>query len=84
MIGISLDTDLKALRDVLIQKGITWPQICDGQAFKSDLAKLFNVHGTPKFFLLDRDSRIVRVYEGEQGREIPKLRKAIAELVATK
>ena len=66
---------------MLRQKTIDWPQICDGQGFESDLAKRFNIRGTPRFYLLDRDGRIAAKFEGEQGKEIPKLRKAIVDLL---
>jgi hypothetical protein len=82
IVGISLDTDLNALRGMVRQKVIDWPQICDGQGFESDLVRRFNVRGTPRFYLLDRNGRIAAKFEGEQGKEIPKLRKAIVELLA--
>lgn len=82
LLGVSLDTDLKVLRKMVGGRGITWPQICDGRGFESELAKLFNVHGTPKFFLLDRNGAIAARHEGEQGKELAKLRRAILTLVA--
>ena len=63
-------------------KAIDWPQICDGQGFDSDLAKRFNVRGTPRFYLIDRNGTIAAKFEGEQGKEIPKLRKAIVDVLA--
>jgi hypothetical protein len=65
------------------QKAIDWPQICDGKGFDSEVAKRFNVHGTPRFYLLDRAGKIAAKFEGEQGREIPRLRQAIKDLLAS-
>lgn len=79
--GISLDTDLNALHRLVREKAIDWPQICDGRGFESDLAKRFNVRGTPRFYLLNRDGKIAAKFEGEQGKEIPKLRRAIGDLL---
>ena len=56
MVGISLDEDPKALQDMVSSKGITWPQIRDGG--KGNLVKLFNVKGTPTYYVVDRDGKI--------------------------
>ena len=56
MVGISLDEDPKALQDMVTSKGITWPQIRDGG--EGNLVKLFNVKGTPTYYVLDRDGKI--------------------------
>ena len=55
VVGISLDEELKPLKEMVGAKGISWPQIHDAD---KTLAKLFNVKGTPTYFLLDRDVKI--------------------------
>ena len=56
VVGISLDEELKPLKEMVTDKGISWPQIHDGD---KTLIKLFNVKGTPTYFLIDREGKIV-------------------------
>jgi len=37
-------------------KGVTWPQIRDGK--DGQIIRLFNVKGTPAYYIVDRDGRI--------------------------
>lgn len=55
VVGISLDEDLKPLQEMVISKGISWPQVWDAD---QSVRKLFNVKGTPSYYLLDRDGKI--------------------------
>lgn len=73
VVGISLDDELKPLQEMVTSKGMSWPQIHDAD---KSLVKLFNVKGTPTYYLLDRDGKIV-------AKEIPleKLSGAIDELL---
>ena len=54
MVGVSLDEDKAAAERMISQKGIFWPQICDGKGEKGEIAKLYNVQGTPVLLLVDR------------------------------
>jgi len=56
VVGISLDDELKPLEEMVTSKGISWPQIHDAD---KSLMKLFNVKGTPTYFLIDREGKIV-------------------------
>ena len=56
VIGISLDEDLKLLQEMIASKGMSWPQVWDQD---KAARKLFNVKGTPSYYLLDRDGKIV-------------------------
>ena len=73
VVGISLDEDLKPVQEMVSSKGITWPQVQDAD---KSVRKLFNVKGTPTYYLLDKDGRIA-------AKDIPmkKLSGAIAELL---
>lgn len=52
---------------MVTQKGIPWPQVCDGQALDGEIPKLYRVAGTPALFVLDRDARIVaRLHSAEK------------------
>jgi hypothetical protein len=39
-------------------KKITWPQILDGKSGDGEVAKMFNLRGTPLLYLIDRDGKI--------------------------
>jgi peroxiredoxin len=55
IVGVSLDEDPKALQEMVSSKGVTWPQVRDAEGA---IVKLFNVKGTPTYYVLDRDGKI--------------------------
>jgi peroxiredoxin len=55
IVGVSLDEDPKALQEMVSSKGITWTQVRDAEGA---IVKLFNVKGTPTYYLLDRAGKI--------------------------
>ena len=55
VVGISLDDELKPLQEMVTSLGMSWPQIHDAD---KSLVKLFNVKGTPTYYLLDREGKI--------------------------
>jgi peroxiredoxin len=55
VVGISLDKELKPLQEMVTAKGLSWPQVHDAD---EPLVKLFNVKGTPTYYLLDREGKI--------------------------
>jgi peroxiredoxin len=55
VVGISLDDELKPLQEMVRSLGMAWPQIHDAD---KSLMKLFNVKGTPTYFLIDREGKI--------------------------
>jgi peroxiredoxin len=55
VVGISLDDEQKPLQEMVRSLGMSWPQIHDAD---QSLVKLFNVKGTPTYFLLDREGKI--------------------------
>ena len=73
VVGISLDEELKPVKEMVTANGISWPQIHDGD---KTLVKLFNVKGTPTYYLLDREAKI-------SAKDIPmkRLRGAIDDLL---
>lgn len=56
VVGISLDDELKPLQEMVKSLGMSWPQIHDAD---KSLMKLFNVRGTPTYYLIDREGKIV-------------------------
>lgn len=73
VLGISLDEEMKPVQEMVASKGMSWPQIHDAD---KSLIKLFNVKGTPTYYLLDREGKIA-------AKDIPmkKLAGAIDELL---
>ena len=73
VVGVSLDDQVKPVQEMVKSKGMSWPQIHDAD---QSLVKLFNVKGTPTYYLLDREGKIA-------AKEIPmtKLSGAIDELL---
>ena len=73
VVGISLDEQVKPVQEMVISKGMLWPQIHDAD---QSLVKLFNVKGTPTYYLIDREGKIA-------AKDIPfkKLSGAIDELL---
>ncbi|NOZ20549.1 MAG: redoxin domain-containing protein [Planctomycetes bacterium] len=53
-VGVSLDTDTKALAEHLKAQAIAWPQYCDGKKWDSPVARIYNVSSIPMVFLMDR------------------------------
>src|SRR5205807_10286013 len=58
IIGISLDDEPAKVEGFIAQKGISWPQICDGKADAGAIPKLYNVNGTPDLYVIDRAGNI--------------------------
>jgi peroxiredoxin len=56
VVGISLDEDVKLVQEMVASKGINWLQVSDAD---KALRKLYNVKGTPSYYVLDRDGKIV-------------------------
>lgn len=55
VVGISLDDELKPVQDMVKDKEMSWPQIHDAD---KSLVKLYNVKGTPTYYLLDQGGQI--------------------------
>jgi predicted methyltransferase len=58
LVGVSLDEEPAKVERFVAQKGIFWPQICDGKTDAGEIPKLYNVEGTPDLFVIDRDGNI--------------------------
>jgi predicted methyltransferase len=62
IIGVSLDENKADVEKFVAQKSVFWPELCDGKADAGEIAKLYNVQGTPDLFVIDRAGKIaVRV-----------------------
>ena len=55
---MSIDINKKAFELMVAAKNITWPQILDGKSGQGEVARLFNLRGTPMVYLIGRDGNI--------------------------
>jgi len=61
VLGISLDSadDVATLPGFIKSKGMSWPQICDGQGWQCAIARSYGVRGIPSCWLIDGDTGLV-------------------------
>ena len=59
VIGVSLDQTQKAWTAAIEEKGMTWPQVSQLQAWNSPVVEAYKVTATPTYFLLDKEGKIV-------------------------
>jgi thiol-disulfide isomerase/thioredoxin len=82
IIGISLDSDKKALSDYLAKEKLPWGIAFSGKGWFDDTAKLYNVNLIPSYWLIDRKG-VLRHF-GTPLRDKEKMKTAIEELIAEK
>ena len=58
-IGISLDQDVAAMRQVAKEKGFNWPQMCDGGVWNSAPAKQWGVNSIPSTFIIGPEGDVL-------------------------
>ena len=58
LVGVALDEKPATVESFVPQKGIFWPEICDGKAEAGEIPKLYNVNGTPDLYVIDRAGNI--------------------------
>jgi peroxiredoxin len=80
IIGISLDSDKKALTDYLARENLPWGIAFSGKAWFDGTAKSYNVNLIPSYWLIDREG-ILRHF-GVPLRDKDKMKSAIEELIA--
>ncbi|MFP8490012.1 TlpA family protein disulfide reductase [Gracilimonas sp. Q87] len=67
IVGISLDRDKDTLMDFIGEREMQWPQIYVEDGWEGELARLFNVSGIPRMYLLDPEGVIIgRDLRGEE------------------
>jgi len=77
VIGISLDTDKKALDNFLQQHQIPWPQYFDGKERENKLDIQFGIEGIPVLWLVDKQGIMC---DGNAAADLPdKIQKLLAE-----
>ncbi len=74
LIGLSDDQDPESLRSTIREQRFTWPQICEGNGWKDEVFRLYNVRAAPTAYVIDRSGLIVRKIEGgDRGDELREL-----------
>jgi hypothetical protein len=58
VLGVSVDIDVRRVDRTIKAKGMTWPQLAEGQGFDGAIPKAYHVQGTPELYVLDREGRI--------------------------
>jgi len=59
VIGVSLDQSAKTWTAAIEEKGMTWPQVSQLEAWNSPVVEAYKVTATPTYFLLDKEGKIV-------------------------
>jgi len=67
VVGISLDEDKEAMLAYVKERGMTWPQHCDGKGWQNEISSRYGVQSIPAMWLVDKKG-MVRCTEarGEQ------------------
>ena len=77
ILGVNSDSDREELKDVLVEKELTWRSWWDGGSTGGPIATHWNVRGWPTTYVIDA-AGVIR-YKQVRGEELDE---AIAELVA--
>lgn len=87
IVSISLDQPEKKteIQDFLKKTDIAWPQIYEGQHWKSEIAAKYKVNALPAVFVVDETGKVIRVgLEGEELRAVVEAEVARLEKAAKK
>jgi thiol-disulfide isomerase/thioredoxin/tetratricopeptide (TPR) repeat protein len=60
IIGISLDSDINALKKFLTSNHVIWPQYFDGKGWDNEIASRFGIESIPSTVLLDKEGNVIR------------------------
>ena len=78
ILGISVDTDMRAVDAVVKATRIPWPILADVKGFDGPIPMAYHVQGTPDLFVLDRAGRILTKLGSATALEAT-LQKALAQ-----
>lgn len=59
IVSIAFDEDPAPVRAMAAERGLSWPQICDGEGAQGELMKTFNARGFPTYFVIGRDGTLL-------------------------
>ncbi|MCY3735713.1 MAG: TlpA disulfide reductase family protein [Gemmatimonadaceae bacterium] len=79
LVGLSYDQDPESLRSTIREQRFTWPQICEGNGWKDEVFRLYNVRFAPTAYVIDRSGSIARkITGGDRGDELRELVRSLA------
>jgi hypothetical protein len=76
LLGINSDSSRSALKEILEDEEITWPNIYNGPPGQGEIANRWNVHGWPTIYILDHEG-IIR----HRGLRNEAMEEAVVELI---
>ncbi|MBM3858778.1 MAG: TlpA family protein disulfide reductase [Verrucomicrobia bacterium] len=56
--GISLDEDKEAMQTYAKERGMTWPQHCDGKGWQNEISSRYGIQSIPAMWLVDKKGMI--------------------------
>ncbi len=59
ILGISLDTDEKRLRDYLKENNIPWQQVFSGEGWNSPVSRQYGIYAIPTMWLIDKEGKLI-------------------------
>lgn len=59
IVGISLDSDKKALTDFIEKHDMEWPQYFDGKGWQNEIASKWGIRSVPAMWLVDKEGKLV-------------------------
>ena len=77
IVGVSFDTNKEDWTKAVEQMGMTWPQLSDLKAWKSEAAQLYDIRAIPATLLIGPDGKIVA--SGLRGAQLQKKLEEIYE-----
>lgn len=77
LLGINSDSSRSALKKIIKDEEITWPNIYGGPPGENQIAKQWNVYGWPTIYILDHEG-VIR----HKGLRDEAMEKAVNELLA--
>lgn len=81
VIAVNLDQEIQDGLDFLKKYPVTYPTVQDAPG---RIARLYDVKTMPMSYLLDRQGVVRHVHQGFNKKDVPRLRAAVADLVAEK
>ncbi|MBN2614786.1 MAG: redoxin domain-containing protein [Bacteroidales bacterium] len=57
--GININPDLENWKKAVRERKLPWINVNGTRSIKGDYTKTYDIHGTPQFFLLDRNKKII-------------------------
>ena len=82
LLGINSDQSRSALRKIMKDEEITWPNIYDGTPGKGKIASSWNVHGWPTIYVIDAKG-VIRDRDLRDEQLSKRVRELVKEVKAT-